>query len=139
MKNILIVCTANQTRSVIAMEIANMLAKSSGKAGEYRFSSAGVAFMGSEIDPVARRLLAEIGIETIHVSISVKDLDIGEYDEIHVMTPRHKTTLCSFYEGMSLEEKIRVLDIEDPYSKGMEEYHECLESLKDFYEKFING
>ena len=136
MKNILIVCTANKTRSVMAMEVANKLA---GKAGNYRFFSAGTAVMGNEPDGTAKRILSEAGIETAHIPTAIEGLDLSGFDEIHVMTERHKTALCSYYKSKEIEGKIRVLGIEDPYGKGESAYYDCLDSLKRFYEEFITS
>ena len=136
MKNILIICTANKTRSVMAMEIANHIA---GKSGEYHFDSAGIAVMGNEIDLTAKRVLSEAGIESVHVPTPLEGLNISGYDEIHVMTRRQKTAICSFYGTPDIEGKIRILGIEDPYGKGESAYHDCLETLKEYYEKFLNG
>ncbi|MCL2696773.1 MAG: hypothetical protein FWE74_01675 [Oscillospiraceae bacterium] len=139
MRNILIVCTANQTRSLMAMEVANHIAQISGKADELRFDSAGTAVMGSESDPAAKRLLAEAGIESTHSPTHFSYLELDDYDEIHVMTGRHKTALCAYNKSADLERKIKVLNVDDPYGRGTREYQSCLEKLKGFYEKFING
>jgi len=136
-KNILIVCTANKTRSVMAMEAANRIAAKSG--ADCRFSSAGIAVMGSRADNTAKKILSEAGIETAHTPVSVSDLDLSVFDEIHVMTERQKTALCSYYNSEELEDKIRVLDIEDPYGKGETAYNDCLDRFKEIYEKYING
>jgi len=120
----------------MAMEIANKLAE---KTAQIRFHSAGIAVMGREADNMAKQVLARAGIETGHVPTSVEDLNLDIYDEIHVMTRRHKTALCAFYKGAELDEKIRVLDIEDPFGKGENAYCDCFDRLKEFYEKFING
>jgi protein-tyrosine-phosphatase len=120
----------------MAMEIANKLAQKNGK---IRFHSAGIAVMGLEADNMAKQALAHEGIVTEHAPTSIEALNISIYDEIHVMTPRQKTALCKYFKGADLGEKIRVLDIEDPYGKGENAYYDCLYRLKEFYEKFVNG
>jgi protein-tyrosine-phosphatase len=135
MKNILIICTANKTRSVMAMEVAKFLAV--GK--NYNFTGAGIAVMGSEIDDTAKQILSEMGIESTHTPTPLEGLNISAYDEIHVMTRRHKTALCSLYAGGDIEDRIRILDIEDPYGKGKSAYRDCLDRLKEYYEKFLKS
>jgi protein-tyrosine-phosphatase len=63
-------------------------------------------------------------------------LELDDYDEIHVMTNRHKTALLKLG---SCNKNIKVLNIDDPFGKDESEYHNCLERLRKFYEKFING
>ncbi|MDR2532177.1 MAG: hypothetical protein LBC82_04970 [Oscillospiraceae bacterium] len=141
MKNILIVCTANKARSVMAMEIANFLARKAGKSDELYFDSAGIAVMGSESDPVVKRILADMGIESAHNPTHFSYLDLNDFDEIHVMTKRQKTALLklgSHNKNAETERKIRVLNISDPFGKGEDEYRGCLERLRDFYENFIS-
>jgi len=142
MKNILIICTANKTRSVMAMEIANHIASVGADSisdRKYHFDSAGIAVMGSESDPVAKRLLAEIGIESAHSPTHFSYLDLADYDEIHVMTTRQKTALIKYNKNAETGRKIKVLNIDDPFGKDESEYRDCLDRLKAFYEKFING
>ncbi|MCL2693838.1 MAG: hypothetical protein FWE60_01890, partial [Oscillospiraceae bacterium] len=100
----------------------------------------GIAAMGSEVDEIARLVLSEAGIESAHTPVHFSKVNISAFDEIHVMTLRHKTALCSYHkEDTGLEEKIHILGVEDPFGKAKEAYHECLEKLREFYETFING
>jgi protein-tyrosine-phosphatase len=142
MKNILIICTANKTRSILAAEVASFLAHEAGKSGEYSFTSAGIAVMGNEVDRSALRALSEAGIEPAQASgapTPLEGLNIGDYDEIHVMTRRQLTALCSFYGDMNIKDKAKILDIEDPYGKGENAYRDCIDRLRDYYEKLLNG
>jgi len=135
MKNILTICTANKTRSVMAMEIANYVA---GKAGApYLFKSAGLALVGGEPDRNVNRALEEIGVKTNHAPVFVKDVDISEFDAFHVMNRRQKLTLASFFKGANIMDRITVLNIDDPFTKGLEAYRECRDKLMYFYERFI--
>ena len=135
MKNILIVCTSNKTRSPMAMEIANKLARESN--ADYLFKSAGVAVIGSHIDDNVTEVLKEIGIETDHTPTHISEYDIDSFDAIHVMTQRQKITLCSYYKDKDIEGKITVLGISDPYSGGIQAYRDCRDSLVEFYKMYI--
>lgn len=137
MKNILIVCTANQTRSPMAMEIANSIAVK--KNAPYVFKSAALAVMGNNIDENVRTVLKEIGIETTHIPTDISSYNISDFDAVHVMTQRQKITLCSYYKNRSIENKITVLDIEDPYQKGLDVYRAVRDRFAEFYGNYIRG
>ena len=135
MKNILIVCTSNKTRSPMAMEIANKLARE--KNAQYSFKSAGVAVIGSHIDDNVAEVLSEIGITTDHTPTHISEYDIDSFDAIHVMTQRQKITLCSYYKEKDLADRITVLGVSDPYYNGIQAYRDCRDSLIDFYRMYI--
>ena len=135
MKNILIVCTSNKTRSPMAMEIANKLAHE--RNAQYHFKSAGVAVIGSHIDDNVKAVLEEIGITTDHIPTHISEYDIDVFDAIHVMTQRQKITLCSYYKDKNIEDRITVLGISDPYYNGMQAYRDCRDSLIEFYKMYI--
>lgn len=137
MKNILIVCTANKTRSPMAMEIANSIAAR--KNAPYVFKSAALAVMGSEIDENVRTVLKEIGIETFYTPTDISKYNIMDFDVIHVMTQRQKITLCSYYKNRNIENKITVLGVEDPYQKGLDAYRAVRERFAEFYGNYIRG
>ena len=120
MKKVLIICTSNKTRSPLAMEIANMTARNLN--APYVFESAGLAAVGTAIDENVRTVLKEKGIETSHIPKHISEYDINDFDSVHVMTQRQKITLCSYFKNKIVEEKIVVLEIEDPYYKGIEAY-----------------
>ena len=135
MKNILIVCTSNKTRSPMAMEIANKIARE--KNASYCFKSAGVAVIGNRIDDNVIEVLEEIGITTDHSPTHISEYDIDSFDAIHVMTQRQKITLCSYYKDKNIEDRITVLGISDPYYDGIDAYRECRDSLMEFYRMYI--
>lgn len=137
MKNILIICTANKTRSPMAMEIANSIAAE--KNAPYAFKSAALAVMGGNIDENVRIVLREIGIETSHVPTDISEYSINDFDAVHVMTQRQKITLCSYFKNRNIESKITVLNIEDPYQKGLDAYREVRDRFAEFYGNYIGG
>lgn len=137
MKNILIVCTANKTRSPMAMEIANSIAAK--KNAPYVFKSAALAVMGSNIDENVCTVLKEIGIETSYSPTDISMYNISDFDDIHVMTQRQKITLCSYFKNKNIENRITVLDVEDPYQRGLEVYRAVRDRFVGFYGDYIRG
>ena len=135
MKNVLIVCTSNKTRSPMAMEIANSIAEK--KHAPYCFKSAGIAAIGNHVDDNVAAVLEEIGIKTEYVPTSITEYDLDSFDAIHVMTQRQKITLCSFYNDKDIENKITVLGVSDPYYGGIDAYRKCRDKLVEFYEMYI--
>lgn len=135
MKNVLIICTSNKTRSPLAMEIANSIAEK--RNAPYRFKSAGIAIMGEQIDDNVKTVLSEIGIETNHKPTHISRYGINEFDEFHVMTERQKITLQSYYKNRKIEDMITVLGVDDPYFNGIEAYRKCRDELMAFYEEYM--
>lgn len=135
MKNVLIVCTSNKTRSPLAMEIANSIAER--KKAPYRFKSGGIAVIGEHIDEYAVKVLSEKGIETAHSPTHISSYNVEEFDAFHVMTQRQKITLCSYFKNKSIESKVTVLGVADPFGKGIEAYRRCRDQLAEFYEMYI--
>lgn len=135
MKNVLIICTSNKTRSPLAMEIANSIAAK--KNAPYLFKSAGFAVMGEHIDENVNAVLSEIGIETSYKPTHLSSYNPDGFDAFHVMTERQKITLQSYYKNKSIENKITVLGIDDPYFNGIEAYRKCRDQLTEFYESYI--
>ena len=134
-KNILIVCTANKTRSPMAMEIANSIAAR--KNAPYHFKSAGFAAIGSRIDENVEAVLSEIGIESNYTPTHISVYDIDSFDAIHVMSQRQRITLCSYFKDKKIENKITVLGVGNPYYDGIEAYRKCREAFVEFYEMYI--
>lgn len=135
MKNVLIICTSNKTRSPLAMEIANSIAVR--KNAPCRFKSAGFAIMGEYIDENVQAVLSEMGIETSYKPTHISEYHADEFDEFHVMTERQKITLKSYFKNKNIDDKITVLGIDDPYFNGIEGYRKCRDELVRFYEDYI--
>lgn len=135
MKNVLIVCTANKTRSPLAMEVANRIAADRGL--PYCFKSAGIAAIGVRLDENVVRVLAELGIETEHTPTHISVYNINDFDEIHVMTERQRSTLIAYFKGENISDKIKVLNIDDPFYDGIDAYRECRDKLIKFYGEYI--
>lgn len=135
MKNVLIVCTSNKTRSPLAMAIANSIAVK--RNAPYHFMSAGFVIMGEHIDENVTAVLSEIGIETSWQPTNISRYSADDFDEFQVMTQRQKITLKSYYKNKNIANKITVLDVEDPYFNGIEAYRQCRDELIRFYEDYI--
>ena len=135
MKNVLIVCTANKTRSPMAMEIANSIARR--KNAPYHFKSAGFTTIGNQIDENVTEVLAEIGIQTSYSPTHISEYNIDDFNAIHVMSLRQKITVLSYFKDKDLEDRITVLGIDNPYYDGIEAYRKCRDRLVEFYEMYI--
>lgn len=135
MKNVLIVCTSNKTRSPLAMEIANSIAKR--KNAPYDFKSAGLAVIGDKLDDNVITVLKEVGITTEHKPTFLSEYNVDNFDDIHVMTQRQKITLCSYCKIKNIESKVTVLGVNDPYYNGIEAYRRCRDEFIKFYENYI--
>lgn len=135
MKNVLIVCTSNKTRSPLAMEIANSIAKR--KNAPYDFKSAGLAIIGDTLDDNVITVLKEVGITTDYKPTHLSEYSVDSFDDIHVMTQRQRITLCSYCKTKNIEKKITVLGVNDPYYYGIEAYRRCRDEFINFYENYI--
>lgn len=135
MKNVLILCTSNKTRSPMAAEIANSIAEK--RNAPYSFKSAGFVIMGEQIDDNVITVLSEVGIKTDHRPTHISDYNIADFDAFHVMTERQKITLKSYYKNKHIENRITVLGVDDPYFNGIEAYRRCRDKLIEFYESYI--
>jgi len=122
----------------MAMEIANYTAWVNG--ADYSFKSAGIALVGGQPDENVARVLSEISINSLpHNPVSINSCDITEFDAIHVMNQRQKITLCSYYNAIDIADKITVLNVDDPFSKGIGSYRNCRDTLVHFYERFVTN
>ena len=97
----------------------------------------GHAAVGTAIDENVRTVLKEKGIETSHIPKHISEYDINDFDSVHVMTQRQKITLCSYFKNKIVEEKIVVLEIEDPYYKGIEAYRIVRDRFEEYYTDYI--
>lgn len=121
MKKILFVCTGNTCRSPIAAALMKSLFPN------FSVDSAGLFADGSAYSEKSAAVLSEMGIELSGFSrqLSCEDLDA---DMIFCMTQSHRDMLISVGADKN---KIRVLDVCDPYGGDTDVYRACRDEIYD--------
>lgn len=135
MKKVLIICARNLTRSPLACDIANNIARC--KQADICFDSAGLMYDGDEIDGNTRLVLSEIGIVSF---IRPKKLTVNmaeKYDEFQVMCENHRSALIKIFGNGFDTDKIRILGFANPTGKGVDAYREVRADMIDFYKEYI--
>ncbi len=126
MKKILFICTGNTCRSPMAMAVFGDLAKKA-NISNWVADSAGLAAMGDEINPNSVKALAKIGIDFKNYRSKSLTTDLLlDSDLIVTMTKDQALFLKSFLKE---SEKIRVLNIPDPFGGDGAVYENCLEEI----------
>ncbi len=119
----------------MACDIANNIARC--KQADYSFDSAGLTADSAEIDPSARQVLDEIGITSfIRPKKLTADMK-NNYDEFHVMCDNHRFALISLFGTDFDTDKIRILDFENPATKGLDAYRSVRAKMIEFYKEYI--
>lgn len=140
MKKVLFVCTGNTCRSPMAEVIFNSLCRERNL--PYTAKSAGVCTVtGLPMSVNSYEALKEWGADIDDfTSTSIDELNLDEFDLFAVMSENHKEILK---EAFSVDEdKIRVLNISDPYGGSLGIYRICrgeiAEAVKKFIEESVN-
>lgn len=134
MKNILVICTGNTCRSPMAEGIIKDIIKKRGLKDINVLSGGLAALDGDMASKNAIDALAEIGIDiSTHRSKSVFKDDLLNADCVYVMTPQHKNVIADALP--EVEDKIKVLEIPDPFGLNMDKYRECRDRLYEYFEK----
>ena len=112
----LFVCAGNTCRSPMAQAVARTLV-----AGDIRVESAGIsADDGASAANDAIQAMRERGIDmSAHRSRSVSALDLSDFDLVVALTPAIGQALRQLGTDGA---KLKVLDIRDPYGKGLAVY-----------------
>lgn len=142
-KTILLVCTGNSCRSVMAAGLLEKLLK--GK-GDYKIITAGTAAIkGMRPTTEAIQVMSEQNINvSAHISQPLSDEIIAEADLILVMEKRHKENilsrlpqakdkvhLLSEFGRQELEDKLVDPDIPDPIGKPLEFYRKVFDMIRE--------
>lgn len=135
MKKILFVCTGNTCRSPMAAYLLRDLLQKEGMAADVLIESAGLAAEpGDPISENAALALRERGISAEGHRAKQLTLPLVEQaDLIYVMTEAHRQAIIRAVPAA--DEKIRVLQVPDPYGMDLYAYRECLKKLEDVLKK----
>lgn len=124
---VLFICTGNTCRSPMAEGIFNQI-KEEFPEIEAECASAGVsAVKGQRVTPWARQVCEEIGIDiSRHRADCVTEEKLKSWDMLVVMTDDQYMLLS---DGGIPQEKLLVLDVEDPYGGTIDNYRQCRDRI----------
>jgi arsenate reductase len=122
MKNVLVLCTGNSCRSIIAEAILNA------ELAEYlKCYSSGVAASG-RVHPLALEVIREIGLSTDGLySKRIEELPRKDFDLV-VTVCDHAKESCPIFPGSG---KVIHIGIEDPVSGGKEGFYDTVKAVTD--------
>lgn len=133
MKQILFVCAGNTCRSPMAQAIARELLEDKAE-----IESAGIE-TASGIRAAKDEVLVmnERGLDiTGHRSKDVNSLSLRDFDKIFAMTPAIARRLQD-RDDLN-HDKLEVLDICDPYGRGVDAYRTCADKIEDTLREFLH-
>lgn len=137
MKKIIAVCTGNTCRSPMVEGIINNLIKQNNVLDTIVFSAGLAAVDGEEVSNYATKVLAEISIDISNYrSKSLIITDLYDADYIYVMTIQHKDVILEALDGdvlKSIEKKIIVMDIPDPFGLDITKYRETRDMIIKYF------
>lgn len=130
---VLMICTGNTCRSPMAEGIVRDMLQKAGIRG-IEVASMGLGANDGEL-PTANAVEAmrEIGVDiTGKRARRLMMEDLAQTDRFYVMTQSHKDILIDAMP--ELEDRIRVLDIADPYGCRLEVYRECRDAMLRYFQ-----
>jgi protein-tyrosine-phosphatase len=130
---LLIVCAGNTCRSPMAEAIARTFL------GERSHVESAGSETTDGLPPTkdALRCMAEVGLDiSAHRSRELESLDLSNYDCIFAMTPSIRTALHA--AGVT-DNLIEVLNVPDPYGRGIEEYRRIRNQLQELLRARLTG
>ena len=122
MKNVLVLCTGNSCRSIIAEAILNA------ELGEYlKCYSSGVEASG-QVHPMTLEVIREIGLSTDGLySKRIEELSQLDFDLVVTVCDHAKET-CPLFSGKA---KVIHVGIEDPVAGGKEGFYETVKAVTE--------
>ena len=131
------VCTGNTCRSPMAEGIFNQLAKDSNI--NVTAESFGVdTITGAPVSQKSIEACKEIGIDISNQnSTYVDDVNLGKYESFYCMSNSHASVLHQYY-GVA-PEKIKILDISDPYGGNLMIYRYCREEIENSIKEILKS
>jgi len=138
MNKILVVCTGNTCRSPMAEGIIKKIIADN-NLKDIEVTSVGLsAYHGDAVSVYSANALEKIGVDIkSHTSKGAMLSDLEEADVIYVMTLHHKNAIIDAYP--SVENKIVVMDIADPFGLDLAAYEQCRDKMLEYFEKEIKG
>lgn len=127
MKKILFICTGNTCRSPMAEGLFQKMLSENPEL-DAKCSSAGIsAVKGQKVTPWAAEVCREVGVDISKHRARCLTMEMMEkWDLLVVMTPDQRMLLA---EAGIPEEKLILLDVEDPYGGPIESYRQCRDLL----------
>ncbi len=124
---VLFICTGNTCRSPMAEGIFNEMVKEFPEI-EAECASAGVsAVKGQRVTPWARQVCGEIGVDISRYRANYLTMEqMMEWDILAVMSQDQYLLLSD--AGIP-EEKMVLLDVEDPYGGTIDNYRQCRDRI----------
>ena len=124
---VLFICTGNTCRSPMAEGIFNEMVKEFPEI-EAECASAGVsAVKGQRVTPWARQVCGEIGVDISRYRANYLTMEqMMEWDILAVMSQDQYLLLSD--AGIP-EEKMVLLDVEDPYGGAIDNYRQCRDRI----------
>lgn len=135
MTSVLIVCTGNTCRSPMAEQILKYVLKNCGKENLFNVTSRGIAAYDGDIaSENAVKVCNKLGLDlTGHKAQRLNAEDVINADKIYVMSEAHKEYIVS--QIPQSKDKIKVLNILDPYGQSEQVYEACTNQFIRFFEE----